>query len=49
VTSRSVSDHENPTGITVSMPKGTTLKGMVANRNFGKWMSHGRGVSGTFG
>jgi len=30
------------------MPKGTTSKGMVVNRNFGKWLSHGRGISGTF-
>jgi len=28
MTSRSASDDENPAGITVSMPKGTTLRGM---------------------
>jgi len=22
---------------------------MEANRNFGKWLSYGRGISGTFG
>jgi len=49
MTSRSASDHGNPTGITVSMPEGTTSKGMVANRNFDKWLSYGRGISGTFG
>jgi len=31
MTSRSASNHGNPAGITVSLPKGTTLKGMGAN------------------
>jgi hypothetical protein len=37
MTSRSASDYGNLAGIAVSMPKGTTSKGMGANRNFGKW------------
>jgi len=45
----SVSDYENPAGIAVSMPKGTTSIGMEANRNFGKWLSYSRGILGTFG
>jgi len=49
MTSRSASDHGNPTGIAVSMTKGTTSKGMRANRNFGNWLSYGRGIPGTFG
>ena len=49
MTSNSASDHGNPGGITVSMQKGTTWKGMEANRNFSKWLSYGRGISGTFG
>ena len=49
MTPSSASDYENPAGITVEMPKGTTLMGMEANRNFGKWLSYGRGISGTFG
>jgi hypothetical protein len=49
VTSRGASDFGNPAGITVSLPKGTTLKGMGMNRNFGKWLSYGRGILGTFG
>ena len=49
MTSRSASDHGNPAGIAVSMPKGTTLKGIGAHRNFGKWLSYGRGILGTFG
>jgi len=49
MTSRSASDHENPAGIAVSMPKGTTSKRMGANRNFGKCLSYGTGISGTFG
>jgi hypothetical protein len=49
MTSRSASDHGNPAGMAVSMPKGTTSKGMGANRNFGRWLSYGRGISGTFG
>jgi len=48
MTSRSASDHGNPAGIAVSMPKGTTLMGMGANRNFGRWLSYSRGISGTF-
>jgi hypothetical protein len=35
MTSSSASDHVNPAGIAVSMQKGTTSKGMEANRNFG--------------
>jgi hypothetical protein len=49
MTSRNASDHVNPAGIAVSMPKGTTSKEMGANRNFGKWLSYGRGISGSFG
>jgi len=49
MTSSSASDHENPAGITVSMQKGTTSKGMGAKRNFGKWLSYDRGISGTTG
>jgi len=48
MTSRSASDHGNPAGIAVSMPKGTTSKGTGANRNFGTWLSYGRGIAGTF-
>jgi hypothetical protein len=48
MTSRSASDHENPTGIAVSMAKGTTSKGMEVNRNLGKWLSYGREIPGTF-
>jgi len=44
MTSRNASDHGNPAGITVSMPKG-----MGTNRNFGRWLSYSRGISGTFG
>jgi hypothetical protein len=36
MTSRSPSNQGNPTGITVPMPEGTTLKGMGVNRNSGK-------------
>jgi hypothetical protein len=49
MTSRSASDRGNPTGIAVSMPKRTTSKGMGANWSFGKWLSYGRGIPGTFG
>jgi len=49
MTSRSAFDHGNPFGISVSMPKGTTSKGLGANRNFGKWLSYSRGILGTFG
>jgi hypothetical protein len=31
------------------MQKGTTSKGMEANKNFGKWLSCGIQISGTFG
>jgi hypothetical protein len=48
-TSSSASNHENPAGISGSMQKGTTSKGMGANRSFGKWLSYGRGLLGTFG
>jgi len=49
MTSSGASDHGNPAGIAVSMQKGTTLKGMEANRNFGKWLSCVIGISGTLG
>jgi len=49
MTSRSASDHGNPAGITLSLPKGTISKGMGAKRNFGTWLSYGKGISGTFG
>jgi hypothetical protein len=49
MTSRSASDHGNPAGIVVSMPKGTASKGMGANENFGKWLSYSRGILGTSG
>jgi len=49
MTSSSASGHGNPAWIAVSMQKGTTLKGMEVNRNFGKWLSCGRGISGTLG
>jgi hypothetical protein len=31
------------------MQKGTTSKGMKANKNFAKWLSCGIQISGTFG
>jgi len=34
MTSRSASDHGNPAGIAVLIPKGTNSKGMGENRNF---------------
>jgi hypothetical protein len=37
MTFRSAFDRGNPAGFAVSMPKGTTSKGMWANWNFGKW------------
>ena len=37
MTSSSASYHRNPSGIAVSVPEGTTSKGMEANRNYGKW------------
>jgi hypothetical protein len=49
MTSSSASDHGNPTGIAVSMQKGTTSKGMEANIIFGQWLSYGRGIAGAFG
>jgi hypothetical protein len=47
MTSSSALDHGNPAGIAVSMQRGTTWKGMEVNRNFGKWLSCDRGISGT--
>jgi len=44
MTSRSDSYHGNPAGITVSVWKGATSKGMGVNRNFGEWLSYGRGI-----
>jgi hypothetical protein len=49
MTSTSACDHGNPAGIAVSMQKGTNSKGMEADRNFGQWLSYGRGIWGTFG
>jgi hypothetical protein len=49
MTSSSASDHGNPTGMAVLMQRGSTLKGMGANRNFGKLLSYGRRILGTFG
>jgi hypothetical protein len=49
MTSNPASDHGNPTGITVSMQKGTTSMGMEVNRNFEKWLSCGRRILETFG
>jgi len=49
MTSSSASDHGNPTGIAVSMQKGTTSKGMEANVIFIKWLSYSRGTAETFG
>jgi hypothetical protein len=49
MTSSSASDRGNPTGITVSTQKRTTLKGMEVNITLGKWLSYGRGIAGTFG
>ena len=49
MTYSSASDHGNPAGIAVSIQKGTTSNEMEANRNFGQWLSYGRGISGTFG
>jgi hypothetical protein len=46
--SSSASDHGNPAGGGVSMQKGTLSKGMETNRNFDKWLSYFRGISGTF-
>jgi hypothetical protein len=49
MTSSSASDHGNPAGIAALMQKGTTSKGMEANKNFAKWLSCGIQISGTFG
>jgi hypothetical protein len=49
MTSSSASDHGNPAGIAALMQKGTTSKGMKANKNFGKWLSCGIQISGTLG
>jgi len=48
MTSRSASDHGNPAGIAASVPKEITLKEMGTKRNFSKWLSYGKGISGTF-
>jgi len=48
MTSNSASDHRNATGIAVSMQNGNTSKWMETNRNFGKWLSSGSRISGTF-
>jgi hypothetical protein len=49
MTSSSASDHVNPAGISALMQKKTTSKGMEANKNFGKWLSCGIQMSGSFG
>jgi hypothetical protein len=49
MTSSSASDHVNPAGISALMQKETTSKEMEANKNFGKWLSCGIQISGTFG
>jgi hypothetical protein len=49
MTSSSDSNHGNSTGITVSMQKGVTSKGMEVNKNFSTWLSYSRGISATFG
>jgi hypothetical protein len=49
MTSSSASDHRNPAGIAALMQKGTTSKGMEADKNFAKWLSCGIQISGTFG
>jgi hypothetical protein len=49
MTSSSASDHVNPAGIAALMQKGTTSKGMEANKNCAKWLSCGIQISGTFG
>jgi hypothetical protein len=41
-------NHGNPDGIAVSMQKGTTSNRIEA-KNFGKWLSYGRGIAGTSG
>jgi hypothetical protein len=49
MTSSSASDHGNPAGIAALMQKGTTSKGIQANKNFAKWLTCGIQISGTFG
>jgi hypothetical protein len=49
MTSSSASDDGNPAGIAALMQKGTTSKGMEANKNFAKWLSCGIQILGTFG
>jgi hypothetical protein len=49
MTSSSASDHGSPAGIAVLTQRGTTSKEMEANKNFDKWLSLGRRISGTFG
>jgi hypothetical protein len=49
MTSSSASDHGNPGGIAALMQKGSTSKGMEANKNFAKWLSCGIQISGTLG
>jgi hypothetical protein len=49
MSSSSASDHVNPAGIAALMQKGTTSKGMEANKNFGTWLSCGIQISGIFG
>jgi hypothetical protein len=48
MTSSSATDHVNPAGISALMQESTS-KGMEANKNFGKWLSCGIQISGTFG
>jgi hypothetical protein len=49
MTSSSASDHGNPAGIAALMQKGTTSKGMEANKNFAKWLRCGIQISGIVG
>jgi len=49
MTSSNTADHGNPAVIVVSMQKGTTSKGMEANRNFDKRLSCSRRILGTLG
>jgi hypothetical protein len=48
MTSIGASNHGNPAGIIVLTQKGTTSKGMEANKNVDKLLSLGRRISGTF-
>ena len=52
MSSSSATDHRNTAGNAVSVQKGTTSKGMEANRNFVQWLSCGRrileGIEGNF-